>query len=72
MQNKCSICGKHRYHGGDKKLAAAHSKIAQKKHEAERKRLEELNGKTEKKQRVILPFSLIQRKNGSLKRTEFY
>ena len=71
MQNKCEWCGAHRNHGGDKKLAAAHSKMSQKKYEKERLRLEELNGKPEKKQRDILPFGLIFRKDGRLKKSEF-
>ena len=71
MQNNCSICGKHRNHGGDKKLAAKHSKIAQKKFAEEREKLEKLNGKPEKKQREITPFRLVFKSNGRIKKSEF-
>lgn len=70
MQNKC-WCGQYRNHGGNKKLAAAHSKIAQKKLAEEREKLEKLNGKPEKKERDVLPFRLIFKSNGIIKKSEF-
>lgn len=56
MYNKCSVCGKHKNHNGDKKLANNHSKIAQAKFAEERKRLELLNGVETKTKAVELPF----------------
>ena len=44
MLSKCPICHKAKSHGGNKKLAAEHSKMAQKIFNAEKKRLEKLNG----------------------------
>jgi hypothetical protein len=66
MYNKCSVCGKHKNHYGDKKLAYRHSKIAQKQLAEERARLEMLNGAKPKTKAVELPFRREFNKTGAM------
>lgn len=70
MQNKC-WCGSHRNHGGDKKLAAEHSKIAQARFAEEKEKFEKLNGKVEKTKYIPKPFGYIKNKNGGIRKLEF-
>jgi len=55
-ENSKCWCGKYRSHGGNKKLAAKHSKIAKKLFEDEKQRLEALNETPIKTKVVVLPF----------------
>lgn len=56
MQNNKCWCGQHRNHGGNKKLAALHSKMTQQMCKEEKEKLENLNGKPVETKEVVIPF----------------
>lgn len=62
---KCPICEASKCHGGDKKLAAKHSKINQARFLKEQKRLEELNGAPVETKAVERPFRTVFNKTGA-------